>query len=326
MKRIKNIKVIAVAVVLVCVVVACIALASCRSMGGVADREPAMGFDNEAYGKEEGALGGAVGSDNGIADADRKIIKTVNESVQTEDYDGFVEAVRERTATLGGYITSANYRGDSYYGQNNLRQATLTLRIPAARLGEFTDSVSTLGVVTGYTESAKDVTSAYVDTESRIAVLAAEEAALLGILSEAQTVSDALEIRTRLSAVQSDLASLRAQKNSYDTLTEYSTVHLTVYEVRRAESTDPTFLEEISYNFSDSIDSIGAGLRAFAVWLIGDIIYILLVSGLLVGGFFGARCVIRRRRARLNEEKPNSEMPESEKPNSEMPEDGSADE
>ncbi len=291
MKRTK--KVIFTLILLVSV---CLAFSACSVN---ADMVPPRdnGYGGDSYEKEDGMLGGVTGGGDLVLDADRKIIKTVNESVQTESYDIFLDSLREKVSTLGGYVTSANYRGDSYYGQNNLRQATLTLRIPVEKLAELTDAVSGLGVVTYYNESADDVTAAYVDVESRIAVLSAEETALLEILAKAETVSDALEIRTRLNTVQSDLASLRAQKNSYDTLTAYSTVYLTVYEVRRAESTDPTFFEEVGYNFSDSLDSIGEGLRAFAVWLLGDIIYILLVAGLLTGGFFVVRFVIRRRRA-----------------------------
>lgn len=305
MKSIKK-----VIITLILLVAACLSFASCRSAN--ADIVPPMdnGYAGDAYEKGDGVIEGVTGSADLVLDADRKIIKTVNESVQTESYDAFLDTVREKVSALGGYVTSANYRGDSYYGKNDLRQATLTLRIPAERLAELTDAVSGLGVVTYYNESAKDVTTAYVDVESRIAVLSAEETALLEILAKAETVSDALEVRARLNTVQSDLASLRAQKNSYDTLTAYSTVYLTVYEVRRAESTDPTFFEEVGYNFSDSLDSIGEGLRAFAVWLLGDIIYILLVAGLLTGGFFAGRFLIRRRRAARIAEPPAAEHKE----------------
>ena len=97
--------------------------------------------DAEAPGPAgDGWMGGVLEDKNESSGADkivfedRKIIKTVNESVQTESYDAFLDTVREKVSALGGYVTSANYRGDSYYGKNDLRQATLTLRIPAERL------------------------------------------------------------------------------------------------------------------------------------------------------------------------------------------------
>ncbi len=286
-------KILASALALLALLTLCV---SCTSKDGYA---PGMGGadigDYEEINKENSFTGGTTDSGD-VLDESRKIIKTVNESVQTEDYEGFLDQMNATVGALGGYVTSANYRGDTYYNRESLRYANVTVRIPAEKLSEFTERIEGISVVTSYTESVDDVTAAYVDVESRIAVLTAEEAALLEMLSAAETVSTALEIRTRLSAVQGDLASLKAQKNTYDTLVAYSTVHLNVSEVRRAESTDPTFFEEVGYNFSDSLDSIGQGLRAFAVWLLGDIIYIVIVAGLLAGAFFAGRYLLRRRR------------------------------
>ena len=44
------------------------------------------------------------GADNSVAD--RKIIKTVNERVETENYDAFIKSVQNKAAELGGYISS----------------------------------------------------------------------------------------------------------------------------------------------------------------------------------------------------------------------------
>ena len=253
------------------------------------------GVNDSMIDKESSYTGGSLITSDLIS-ADRKIVKTVRESIQTETYDEFLSAMQEKIAELGGYITSANYRGDSFYNKDTLRTATVTVRIPAEKLGEFTESLEATSIVTSHTEEVNDVTTAYVDVESRISVLVAEETALLEMLESAENVDTALTIRTRLNSVQSDLASLRAQKNTYDSLVAYSTVHLNISEVRRAESTDPTFFEEVGYNFSESLDSIGEGIRAFAVWIIGDILYILIIAALLSAAFFLARHIFRKRK------------------------------
>ena len=307
----KRTKILIAIIALATMLTVCVSCSARDMVGGA----PSLEDYYNGYDKEGGFTGGStVGSD--VLDESRKIVKTVNEQVQTDRYDDFMAEMNATVTELSGYVTSASYRGDSYYSRETLRYATLTLRIPADRLSEFTAYVDGAGVVTSYTESIEDVTAAYVDVESRIAVLTAEETALLEMLEMANTVSTALEIRTRLNQVQGDIASLRAQKNTYDTLVAYSTVNLNVSEVRRAESTDPTFLEEIGYNFSDSITTIGEGLRDFAVWFIGDIIYILLVTGLLTGGFFAARPAIRRllqrRKKGTEPQKPESSTPADE--------------
>lgn len=227
-------------------------------------------------------------------DLDRKIIKNVNESVQTDQYDAFLTDLNEAVALADGYISSANYSGENYFNTDNLRHANLTVRIPAEKLSEFTEKVDSIAVVTYYNESLQDVTAAYVDVESRISVLKAEESALLEILKNVSTTADALDVRTRLLDVQADLASLNAQKEAFDDRIAYSTVYINISEVRRAKEQNPGFFTEIGNTFLDSIDDIGDGVRDFAVWFLGNILYVVIFGGVLTGAFFFVRFALRR--------------------------------
>ena len=269
-----------------------IALAtSCSYSSSGSAMAPSDGGDmSNGADKYEGGYGepgiGTNTSTSDVLDPNRKIIKTVRESVQTETYDDLLATVRTTVTELGGYISSANQSGNNYYNTDTRRNATLTVRIPAEKLDEFTAMIDGAAIVTSYSETMEDVTGAYVDVESRISVLAAEETALLAMLEKATNTSTALEIRRRLNEVQSDLASLRAQKNTYDSLIAYSTVYLNIYEVRRAQTTNPTFAEEVGGVFNDSLYDIGTGLRDFAVWFLGNIIYIVIFAGISVGAIF----------------------------------------
>ena len=269
-----------------------IALAtSCSYSSSGSAMAPSDGGDmSNGADKYEGGYGepgiGTNTSTSDVLDPNRKIIKTVRESVQTETYDDLLTTVRATVAELGGYISSANQSGNNYYNTDTRRNATLTVRIPAEKLDEFTAMIDGAAIVTSYSETMEDVTGAYVDVESRISVLAAEETALLAMLEKATNTSTALEIRRRLNEVQSDLASLRAQKNTYDSLIAYSTVYLNIYEVRRVQTTNPTFAEEVGGVFNDSLYDIGTGLRDFAVWFLGNIIYIVIFAGISVGAIF----------------------------------------
>ena len=273
-------------------------------------------FDAEMVPKPEydGFVGDTSGSNSNGADkitnllgADRKIIKTVHESVQTDAYDSFVSSLAEAVASVGGYVSTKEEQGDSYYNSQTLRYSYYTIRIPAERLDEFTKSIDGLAVVTSYNESMLDVTEAYVDVESRIAVYESERIALLEMLEKSENVDTLLEIRTKLLAVESDLASLKAQKASYDSRVAHSTVYLRLYEVRRAVSENPGFFEEIGAKFSDSLYGIGEGVRDLAVWFIGNILYILLLSAVGVGIFFLVRFIYKKRRERREEKKAENE-------------------
>ena len=262
----------------------------------------AKAYDNVAgdagYGKGDCYTGGAPESSNTVLDENqennRKIIKNVSESVQTDKFDDFLDSLYAAISEAGGYVSSSNYSGNSYYDDSSLRNANITIRIPSENLSEFTEKVESLAVVTSYNEYIDDVTNQYIDVTSRIAVLEAEETALLNILESATTTSDMLDIRTRLLDVQSDLASLRAQRDSIDDKVEYSTVTLRIREVRRAVAQNVGFFDEVGGNFLDSVYDIGEGLRAFAVWFLGDILYILLVGGVITGVFFLVRFLVRK--------------------------------
>ena len=292
MKKIRKISV-ATAVLLLLLTL----LASCSKAGDSYDNEVAPMPEKDGFVGDTSA-----GADNNatsdLIDLERKIIKNVNESVQTDEYDAFVASVAESVASVGGYISSKEEYGESYYHSQTLRSAYYTIRIPAERLDEFTKTVDGLAVVTSYNESMRDVTEAYVDVESRITVYESERVALLEMLEKSTDVNTLLEIRTRLLAVEADLASLKAQKQSYDSRIAYSTVYLRVSEVRRAVSENPGFFEEIGNNFIDSVDEIGEGIRDFAVWLVGDILYIVLVLSAGTGIFFLARFLYRKHRAK----------------------------
>ncbi len=289
MKRTRIFAIIAATLTLILI------LTSCSKSFDKNDVAPGdAGYDGYGGGKGENAA-------TDIISEDRKIIKTVNESVQTDSYDDFIDSVYAAAESVGGYIQSSSYSGESYYREDNLRHASLTVRIPAEKLGEFTKNVESIAIVTSYNENMKDVTAAYVDVESRIAVLSAEESALIEILAKSESVADALTVRTRLLEVQSELASLKAQKNTYDSLIEYSTVYLNVSEVRRAAAQNPSFFEEIRDTFAESVYDIGSFFRSFAVWVIGNVIYLLIVGAAATLSVIFIRRLARKRRAKKEE-------------------------
>ncbi len=266
-------------------------LVACSSEGGnAADARP--GAPEAEFGN--GYLTDDAGDKvTGTAPTDRKIITTVRESVETEQYDAFIPALKNEVAAQGGYIVSSSYRGEGAANKGN-RSASFELRIPAEKLTAFTDKVGTLATVLHHNESANDITMAYIDIESRITVLEAEETALLDIMKGATTTAELLQIREALTDVQGELASLRAQKKNYDTLVAYSTVHLSVEEVvaERAVS-DGSFFSEVGASFSDSLGAVGTFFRGAGVFLLGNSPVLLLLAAVAVGVFFIARVIAR---------------------------------
>lgn len=260
---------------------------------------------SEIYDKDYGTEGGDTG--DSVIPTDRKIITTVNERVETENYDTLIENLKAAVAEMGGYFVSSNYSGNGVESQR-ARYASFEIRIPAEKLTAFTGKVGELGTVLSYTEKADDITLSYVDTESRIAVLETEEAALAALLLKAGNTEEYLQINEQLYKVRGELASLRDQKKTYDTLVTYSTVHLAVNEVENARSADRSFFSEVGDGFKASLSGIGRFFRGFAIFLLGSSPVLLLIAAIGVGVFFLVRAVVRRSSGKS----PRKEAPKNE--------------
>ena len=114
----------------------------------------------------------------------RKIIKNADMNVETRTFDEFIAYVNKALGELGGYIQSSSLNG-SRYGREDLRYASITLRVPAEKLESFLSMIEGEGNVTYRNIYTDDVTLSYVDTESHLKALRTEQETLLGLLEKA---------------------------------------------------------------------------------------------------------------------------------------------
>ena len=256
------------------------------------------GMSGDSYDSNE-SLNGALGesnSNNGVL-TDRKLIRRISVSAETEDMDVLLSEVTARVSQLNGYIESRNIQNGSNYGYGyRSRSATLVIRIPAEHLDSFLQQVSDRTNVVSIVENSDDVTLEYAATESRLKVLRTEETRLLEFLADAKTVSEMLEIEKRLTQVQSEIESITTQLNTYDNLVDYGTVTLSVTEVEvytEIPTEQPTVWQRIGKQFKANLEAlleIGEGLLVF---FIGNSPALILL-GLIGGGI--AWLIIRKRK------------------------------
>ena len=232
----------------------------------------------------EEAGSGAVTSENGIEEVqetDRKLIRNVNLSLQTKEFDTVLENMSQKVKDLGGYIQDSSVWGSSS-DYSSSRSASYTLRIPSDKLDEFIDVVETLGNVTYKNESVDDVTLRYVDVDSHKKALETEQERLLALLEKAENVEDIITIENRLSDVRYELENYESQIRLLDNQIDYSTVYVDISEVSRVTDTGKQgFFEEVASRFSDSVYVVLMGLRGFAIGILGSL-PILVVWGVIL--------------------------------------------
>ena len=248
------------------------------------DMEYDSGYDTTESASAEEAGSGAVTSENGIEEVqetDRKLIRNVNLSLQTKEFDTVLENMSQKVKDLGGYIQDSSVWGSSS-DYSSSRSASYTLRIPSDKLDEFIDVVETLGNVTYKNESVDDVTLRYVDVDSHKKALETEQERLLALLEKAENVEDIITIENRLSDVRYELENYESQIRLLDNQIDYSTVYVDISEVSRVTDTGKQgFFEEVASRFSDSVYVVLMGLRGFAIGILGSL-PILVVWGVIL--------------------------------------------
>lgn len=252
-------------------------------------------------------------SESGTAAAvpeNRKWIITMDISAETEDLDALLTALDERIAALEGYVEAQNVYNGSNYSSRRYRSASMTVRIPADTVDQFTEDVSGLSNVVRSNKNLEDITLTYTATESRVKALQTEEARLLELMAQAETMSDLLEIEARLTDVRYELERATTRLKGYDNKVDYATVYLDIEEVQEYTPVEEeTVWQRISGGFVGSLKGVGEGIVDFIVWLIVASPY-LVVFGAVVAVFIIGFKRGRKRRLAGKQKKLNPETTE----------------
>ncbi|MBO5473191.1 MAG: DUF4349 domain-containing protein [Lachnospiraceae bacterium] len=220
--------------------------------------------------------------------SERKLIKTVDISLETEEYDTLMPELERRITALGGYIESIDtnkriYGYTSDYETEYLRYTYMTVRMPRENLDEFLESVDEQTNVLNRSERVEDVTLQYVDLESHKNALVTEQDRLLALMEQAETVEDLIAIESRLSEVRYQLESMESQLRTYDNKIDYSTVYLSIDEVETYTPTEKiTVGERIRDGFIDSLIGVGRGIGECVIWFITHIPYLVVWAAVII--------------------------------------------
>ncbi len=258
---------------------------------------------SEAAAAEEGSMDAgagevmdAYGIDNAAA-TNQKLIKTVDLSMETKEFDTLLTGITAKVQERGGYVESSEINNGSYYNGQERRHAWLMLRIPADQLEGFVTIVGEMGNVTWKNEHVQDVTLEYVDVESHKKALAIEQERLMALLENAENMEDIIQIESRLSEVRYELQSYESRLRTMDNQVNYSTVSINISEVERiTEVKEKTFLEEISYRLRNNFYNIGQGVRGFAIWFLSSLPYLVIWAVVIFFVVWLIRRILRRKK------------------------------
>ena len=263
--------------------------------------------NGKGYDAEEGytvadGLASSTQSGEAAPVTNQKLIRTVHLEAETEEMDALLANVEGRIAALGGYVENRNvYNGGA--GSLRSRSASLTIRIPAEQLDQFVEQVSGVSNVISHSENSKDVTLAYVATESRITALETEQTRLLELLAEAKDMSDLLALEGKLTDVRTELEQYKSQLRLYDNQVNYATVHLTITEVKEytvVEEEEPSFWARLWTGFTGAIKTVWMLTKEIVIFLVTAVPFLVLPALILTAILLPKR--LRRKKQKKQEE------------------------
>lgn len=217
----------------------------------------------------------------------RKWIITVDLQAETEDLDALMTALDEHINALKGFVEDQRIYNGSSYSSRRYRNAQLTIRIPAEDVDKFTEKVTGIANVVSNEKNLEDITLTYVSTESRMKALQTEEERLLELMAQAETMSDLLEIESRLTDVRYELESVTSQLRTFDNQVNYATIYLYIEEVQEyTPVAEPTLWERISGGFTDTLEGLKDGVLDLLVWVLANSPYLVVYGAIGTGIWF----------------------------------------
>ena len=213
-----------------------------------------------------------------LGDFGRKVVKTANLGLRSEEVRQSAARAQQVAATAGGTVLSSRvYRNDGSV------TADLVLSVPYEEFERVLDELRGLGEkVTTDSISGQDVTEEYVDLESRERNLRATEESLLRLYDRAENVEEALSIQRELTTVRGEIELVQGRIKYLDQRSAYSQITLNIQPVTSPPPPKPTW--DPGEVVEQAWDASLAVLQVIATAIISAVVFGWWLVPVLVGG------------------------------------------
>ena len=155
------------------------------------------------------------------------VIRTGQAFIEVGKVDPAILKIRQMAAQVGGYITNSSISG----GKDQMRQATLEVKIPASRYDEAVGSLSTIGKVETVNSQAQDVGEEFVDVTARVTNARRLEERLITLLANRTgKLDEVLRVERELARVREEIERYEGRLRYLGSRVATSTLTITVHE------------------------------------------------------------------------------------------------
>jgi hypothetical protein len=159
--------------------------------------------------------------------ASRLIVRTGQASIEVDSLESSMAELRRIVQRVGGFVADASVQS----GRNQLRSATLELKVPASRFDELTEALEPLGRLQFVNVGAEDVSEEFVDLTARAANGRRLEDRLVELLrTRTGKLQDVLTVERELARVREEIERMEGRLRFLKTRAQLSTLSVNLYE------------------------------------------------------------------------------------------------
>jgi hypothetical protein len=155
------------------------------------------------------------------------LIRTGTAQVEVDSLELAMQQVRDLAQRLGGYIANTQLSS----GRDQIRTATLEMKIPSARWSDAVSGLRPIGKVEALNEFTEDVGEEYVDITARVQNARRLESRLIELLANRTgKLADVLAVERELARVREEIERYEGRLRYLRTRAAMSTLSVTVHE------------------------------------------------------------------------------------------------
>jgi hypothetical protein len=157
----------------------------------------------------------------------RLIVRTGQAGIEVDSLEPAMAELRRIAQRAGGFVADASVQS----GRNQLRSATLQLKVPASRFDDLTGWLDPLGRLQYVNVSAEDVSEEFVDLTARVENGHRLEQRLLELLrTRTGKLQEVLSVERELARVREEIERMEGRMRFLKTRAELSTLSVNLYE------------------------------------------------------------------------------------------------
>lgn len=163
----------------------------------------------------------------GFDPASRLIVRTGQASIEVDSLGPSMAELRRIVQRVGGFVADASVQS----GRNQIRSATLELKVPASRFDELTEGIEPLGRLQFVNVGAEDVSEEFVDLTARVANGHRLEDRLVELLrTRTGKLQDVLSVERELARVREEIERMEGRLRFLKTSAQLSTLSVNLFE------------------------------------------------------------------------------------------------